>query len=238
MSVQILFELEQRLARVGWSKPEIVEAISQEPASDRKLEDFRVRELSSSICLATYRTGSSLRSSIWRRIGDAWQMVFHQGTALMLLLAIALLPVDARAETYVAELSCTKGPYRLRLPKSYKALRGLGHLRRERVGKTEEHGTHTVTHRELRFNGLELDVVTSSDKPGEYTVSSAVLSSANWKVGGQLRVGTSARVALKGMGSKNLPRDGEVEFNGDKDSIRVNLARGRVLDVEYSCSND
>lgn len=103
-----LFELEQRLARVGrtisaeeaaaliaddfvefgasgrvWSKTEVVAAISQEPASERKLEDFSVRELSASVCLATYRTGSSLRSSIWRRIGDTWQMVFHQGTTLV-----------------------------------------------------------------------------------------------------------------------------------------------------------
>jgi hypothetical protein len=101
----LLFELEQRLARVGgkisaeeanalladdfvefgtsgriWSKADIVRALPQWPASERRLEEFRVRELSDSLCLVTYKTESSLRSSIWRRVGDRWQMIFHQGT--------------------------------------------------------------------------------------------------------------------------------------------------------------
>jgi hypothetical protein len=130
-------------------------------------------------------------------------------------------------------VSCTSGPYRLKLPQSYKGLRGIGQLRRERVLKTEDDRTQ----RELRFNGLELVVVTLPDKPSQYRLSKAVVSSPNWRIAGPLRVGTSARTALRGL-LKDPPRDGEVEFNGDKDSIRVNLAAGRVLDVEYSCSSD
>ncbi|HEV3007406.1 MAG TPA: hypothetical protein VGX52_00045 [Burkholderiales bacterium] len=154
----------------------------------------------------------------------------------MLAVALGLNPVDANAQNYIAALSCTSGPYRVKLPKSYKALRGLGQLRRERVLRTEEQGTHTITHRELRFNGLELVVLTSSDKPSQYVLSKAILSGRSWKIGGPLRVGSPARAALKGLQAKDLPRDGELEFSGDKDSIRVNLAAGRVLDVEYSCN--
>lgn len=154
---------------------------------------------------------------------------------LFALAALGLIPLEVSAQTYVAELSCTSGPHRVRLPKSYKALRTLGQLRRERVLKTEEQGTHTVTHRELRFNGLELVVLTSSDKSTQYVLSRAILSGPTWKIGGPLRVGSPARAALKGLQAKDLPRDGELEFSGDKDSIRVNLAAGRVLDVEYSC---
>lgn len=156
-------------------------------------------------------------------------------SAALSITALGVIPLDAKAEAYVAELSCTSGPHRVRLPKSYKALRTLGQLRRERVVKTEDQGTHTVTHRELRFNGLELGVVTSSDKPNQYLLSKAILSGPSWKIGGPLRVGSPARAALKGLQAKDLPRDGELEFSGDKDSIRVNLAAGRVLDVEYSC---
>jgi hypothetical protein len=101
--------------------------------------------------------------------------------------------------------------------------------------RTEELGTHTVTHRELRFNGLELVVVTSSNKPNQYLLSKAILSSPAWKVGGQLKVGSAAKSALRGLQEKDLPKEGELEFRGDSDSIRVNLAAGRVLDVEYSC---
>jgi hypothetical protein len=152
---------------------------------------------------------------------------------LWLLVALFVLPLDGKAQTYMAAVSCTSGPYRVKLPSSYKALRGLGHLRRERVLKTEDAGTH----RELRFNGLELVVVTPADKPSQYQLSSAILTTRNWRIAGPLRVGASANIALRGL-LKNPPKDGEVEFTGDKDSIRVNLARGRVLDVEYSCSGE
>ena len=155
--------------------------------------------------------------------------------AVLGIAALGLIPNDATAETYVAQLSCTSGPYRVRLPKSYKALRTLGQLRRERVVRTEEQGTHTVTHRELRFNGLELVVVTSSNQPNRYLLSRAILSSPAWRIGGQLRVGNPAKSALRGLQEKELPKEGELEFRGDTDAIRVNLAAGRVLDVEYSC---
>lgn len=54
------------------------------------IEEFRVTEVSASAALVTYRACSesnrmggshySLRSSLWVLRGDAWQMIFHQGT--------------------------------------------------------------------------------------------------------------------------------------------------------------
>lgn len=48
------------------------------------VNDFKVKELSKDVMLATYKTRedgiASLRSSIWKRYGDEWQMIFHQGT--------------------------------------------------------------------------------------------------------------------------------------------------------------
>lgn len=55
------------------------------------ITNFRTRPLSGDIAVATYvavkiQTNAaprrSMRSSIWRRLGDRWQMVFHQGTRL------------------------------------------------------------------------------------------------------------------------------------------------------------
>jgi hypothetical protein len=155
--------------------------------------------------------------------------------ALLLIAALfAAAATGANAQGKTAEASCTSGPYRLKLPKSYKALRGIGTLLRERARNLEG----KMTQRELRFNGLELVVLSPPDRPNEYLVSSAVVSSAKWKIAGPLRVGTSARIALKGLQPKALPGEGDLEFNGDKDSIRVTLARGRILDFEYSCAAD
>ena len=160
----------------------------------------------------------------------------HVVCVLLAIAALGSMSMDAKAEEYVAALSCTSGPYRLNLPKSYKAVRRLGYLRRERVLKTEDQGTYTITHRQLRFNGLELVLLTASNKPNRYAVSKAVVSSRAWRIAGPLRVGSPAHRALRGLQAKNVPKEGELEFAGDTDSIRVTLAAGRVLDVEYSCS--
>jgi hypothetical protein len=54
------------------------------------IEEFRVREVSPTAALVTYRARAesadhktekySLRSSLWVRRGDDWLMAFHQGT--------------------------------------------------------------------------------------------------------------------------------------------------------------
>jgi|SRR5688572_26014303 hypothetical protein len=70
-----------------WNKAEIVSALPTWPPSQSVLENFRVTELSASVCLVTYklsrepeRPDGTLRSSIWRCTNGKWQMVFHQGT--------------------------------------------------------------------------------------------------------------------------------------------------------------
>ncbi len=59
-------------------------------AIERQTSDWAVRALGPDTALLTYRVrrreGSegkweaSLRSSIWRRAGASWEMIFHQGT--------------------------------------------------------------------------------------------------------------------------------------------------------------
>jgi hypothetical protein len=159
-------------------------------------------------------------------------------TALLIAAALGLASFDATAQSYsVADLSCTKGPYRLKLPKSYRAVRGLGTIRRDRVLKIEDRGPYTATHRELRFNGLEIELVTFSNEPGRYALTKAIITTSNWRIAGALRVGAPAKSALRGLANQS-PRDGELEFSGATDTVRVNLAAGRVLDVEYSCQPD
>jgi hypothetical protein len=68
---------------VIYDKAGILAALAAEAiagAPQRVLRDLMVRELSPDAVLVTYRAGRSLRSSIWRRSGEDWQLLFHQGT--------------------------------------------------------------------------------------------------------------------------------------------------------------
>jgi len=73
-----------------YDKPAIIEALSNETGDPQiSVEEFNVRDLAPDVVLVTYKTkpaGSeavtALRSSIWKRIGGKWQMVFHQGTRI------------------------------------------------------------------------------------------------------------------------------------------------------------
>jgi hypothetical protein len=95
-------ELEARLAadfaeigRSGrvYDRASLVEALATEGDHAPPVihvRDFSVRLLAPDIALATYRSvledpvggppAVALRSSIWRREGDAWRMAFHQWT--------------------------------------------------------------------------------------------------------------------------------------------------------------
>jgi len=77
---------------VIYDKKNILEALFKEskiaPAKF-SISNFEVKELIDSLVLSTYnaerilpdgKSVISLRSSIWRRNDDGWQMIFHQGT--------------------------------------------------------------------------------------------------------------------------------------------------------------
>jgi hypothetical protein len=64
-----------------YNKSEIIATLTQDPdLPATTLVDFRVLVLGQDAVLATYRSGRSLRSSIWRRENDTWRVLFHQGT--------------------------------------------------------------------------------------------------------------------------------------------------------------
>lgn len=74
-----------------WIKAEVVEQLPLQPFSPRTISAFTAKQLSEDTALVTYRChniaigqrsrANSLRSSIWRKQGEQWQMVFHQGTS-------------------------------------------------------------------------------------------------------------------------------------------------------------
>jgi hypothetical protein len=76
-----------------FDKATILEDLKNEPPRPASLlTDFAIRELSSTVVLATYRatrfnangepTLHSRRSSIWTHVNGQWQIIFHQGTPI------------------------------------------------------------------------------------------------------------------------------------------------------------
>jgi hypothetical protein len=69
-----------------WNKAEVVEQLPQESFTQRTISEFVVKPLSEHTVLVTYHchaaTIGSLRSSIWRKRGEQWETVFHQGTMI------------------------------------------------------------------------------------------------------------------------------------------------------------
>ena len=72
-----------------YDKQVVIGRIQKEETSRMTISDFKAVILAPDIILATYRAvkteadgekSYSLRSSIWRKAGDKWQMFFHQGT--------------------------------------------------------------------------------------------------------------------------------------------------------------
>jgi hypothetical protein len=65
-----------------YDKPAIVLALTSDPTlpGPPTVIDFRAIALGGDVVLATYRLGSSLRSSIWRCEQGSWRILFHQGT--------------------------------------------------------------------------------------------------------------------------------------------------------------
>lgn len=67
-----------------YSKADVVKAVASEKPTQRDLTDFHARQLGADVWLATARVRSqgkwSLRSSIWKKAGGRWLLLYHQGT--------------------------------------------------------------------------------------------------------------------------------------------------------------
>ncbi|MFK8137785.1 MAG: DUF4440 domain-containing protein [Bdellovibrionales bacterium] len=67
-----------------WTRDQVIESLPLEHNSEIKAMNFEGKELGLDLVLITYRTlrekKEALRSSIWQKNCERWQLVFHQGT--------------------------------------------------------------------------------------------------------------------------------------------------------------
>lgn len=66
-----------------YTKPDVIAQMLAAPNVKVGVTDFQVLAVAGDVALATYRTGASLRSSIWRRENGHWRILFHQGTPII-----------------------------------------------------------------------------------------------------------------------------------------------------------
>ena len=70
-----------------YDQSSVISALMLEQPAAWSIANFKVRPLGEDAALATYlgtKGGgeSSLRCSVWKRVGGRWRMTFHQGTKL------------------------------------------------------------------------------------------------------------------------------------------------------------
>ena len=75
-----------------YNKKDTIEALQKGLAGQISAHDFKVNLLTLEVALVTYAAVrrdnsnnkiSSLRSSLWKKTGGNWQIVFHQGTVII-----------------------------------------------------------------------------------------------------------------------------------------------------------
>ena len=71
----------------AWTKADLIDQLPEEAFIQRTISQFAIKLLSEHTALVTYQchteTSNSLRSSIWRKQNEQWQMLFHQGTPIL-----------------------------------------------------------------------------------------------------------------------------------------------------------
>jgi hypothetical protein len=146
--------------------------------------------------------------------------------------------VHASDSSYYAEpVSCSDGPYGLRLPDSYDALRRIGTLRDDRVLPGQLRASPGAEQRELSFHGLRLTILRTKLDPANYQVISAEVSTGSWKITGPFRVGGVLPVKVGDVDTRQLRGRGVVEFIGEgKDVVRMRRSGRRISSITYLCN--
>jgi hypothetical protein len=64
----------------AWDRDGIIAALAADPGRGWTATEVEAREVADGVVLVTYRAAGSLRSSLWVKGPEDWQVLFHQGT--------------------------------------------------------------------------------------------------------------------------------------------------------------
>jgi hypothetical protein len=64
----------------AWDRDGIIAALAADPGRGWTATEVEASEVADGVVLVTYRAAGSLRSSLWVKGPEDWQVLFHQGT--------------------------------------------------------------------------------------------------------------------------------------------------------------
>jgi hypothetical protein len=154
-----------------------------------------------------------------------------------LLLVLFSATIVASGSSYVEDLYCDQGSFRLSLPDTVDALRKIGQLKSERLLGTHQWGDNSESQtRELEFEGLTLVIHLLLEAPGpDYLLESAAISSPRWSIAPNFKVGDLMSDVRRRLGlSQNISPDQRV-FEGDTDRISFDVEKDRIQQIRIRC---
>lgn len=162
----------------------------------------------------------------------------HALAALMLAVAWPCAHAGAAGnpEVFVEDFHCVGGKLSLRLPATLPQLMRMGRVQQESVQEVEQWEGYTATRKTVAFGGLTLGIVTFSNQADRYMLTSAEITDVSWKAIAPFAVGQPVQAARKLIGAAAADDDGlKSTYMGENDSLRFEVAGGKVTKVVYRC---
>jgi len=156
---------------------------------------------------------------------------------LSVLMALAAIAMPAKADPVSVNLpgfQCTGLKEGVRLPRKLSQLRKLGKLNEEQTIHVEEWDGYKAIEKQLRFNGLYVQVITFTNDPERYNLSAVYIETPGWSVS-PIRVGSPVQELLTRLGGVKPEPNATWRFSGESDSLYVEARDGKVFRVVYEC---
>ncbi|MES2635044.1 MAG: hypothetical protein V4669_18905 [Pseudomonadota bacterium] len=134
----------------------------------------------------------------------------------------------------VPAFSCVTGPFAVQLPAVLSGLRALGKLKEEKVVRVQSWEGYKAVERWLRFEGMELQIVTFTNDPERYTLGSALFESPRWSQA-PARVGEPSGPLVTRLGAAQVEANANWRFAGETDSLYIQSKAGKISRVLYEC---
>jgi hypothetical protein len=140
----------------------------------------------------------------------------------------------ATTEVSLQSYACTSKAAGISLPKKLSSIRALGPRTAEESGDSQQWDGYTSTERTLHFKGMSLQLVTFSNDPERYLLSTATIDSGRWSLSA-IRIGQPTNQAFAALGYHGKPIDGSWRFVGESESLYLEARAGKVSKLVFEC---
>ena len=139
---------------------------------------------------------------------------------------------ESSLEIYLDVLSCSRGDYALSMSRSIDDLRTLPSFRSESVKKDPAMNASEHT---LRYRGMTVWIVVTQYDHDNGLIEGVSVTSKNWAVTGDLKVGSPVDELSSRLGRKIDGSIRSVKVCGDTDCATYFVERGRLKRIDYHC---